>query len=166
MCCFFQGWTDTSRRGARKREQIYFPLLIRFINKSYPFFLVLENLRNTNESLYVGNDEIEAIMNSVQTGTLVMSGMRRIISFNQKMIQMFKQDGTDILCEKEDFAEIYHSNKKFRGPTPATTNQSQFSPDPPNKHLLLKNDAYQKNRDGRTREKDEQIPVPSDVLCL
>ncbi|HIQ37787.1 MAG TPA: hypothetical protein EYH36_07305 [Desulfocapsa sulfexigens] len=45
---------------------------IRFINKSDPFFLVLENLRNTNESLHVANDEIEAIINSVQAGILCL----------------------------------------------------------------------------------------------
>ena len=73
------------------------------------FTQVLANLRSTNESLQVAKDEIEAIIDAVQAGILVMDGECRILSYNQKMEDLFLESGKTImgrfcneaLCEKD-----------------------------------------------------------------
>ena len=73
------------------------------------FTQVLDNVRSTNESLQMANDEIEAIIDSVQAGILVMNRECRILSYNQKMADLFKEGADNImglscneaLCDKD-----------------------------------------------------------------
>ncbi len=73
------------------------------------FSQVLDNVRTTNESLQMANDEIEAIIDSVQAGILVMNRECRILSYNQKMADLFKEGAENImglscneaLCDKD-----------------------------------------------------------------
>jgi PAS domain S-box-containing protein len=72
------------------------------------FSQVLANVRTTNENLHVAKDEIEAIINSVQAGILVMNSKCKILSYNQKMADLFNESTenimglscNEVLCDK------------------------------------------------------------------
>lgn len=74
------------------------------------FAQVLDNVRTTNESLQMANDEIEAIIDSVQAGILVMDSECKILSYNQKMADLFKEGAenimgrscNEVLCGKDE----------------------------------------------------------------